>query len=262
MYRLSTLGMSALIFTWLTLTVVVVGAQNPGGSAEGKAMKNPVPADGGVDRRRAGALSKNCRFCHGPKGLGDGPLAPKGMHAGQPHRRDVGSRVDRRRDLQGDHRRRRSGEIKMKGVKGRIADTDIWNIVNYLRSIGPKNAVALTPRQRLRRCAPAHRSSGCSSCGSCCRGGGGLRIRRVSEPPASRGRSRRCPVRATSVFTTAHATFGGPRRTSSTAVPRPGSADRVSAQHPRQEGIACTEYCHESVTTGPVAGTPERATPA
>ena len=28
--------------------------------------------------------------------------------------------------------------MKMKGYKGRIADTEIWNIVNYLRSIGPK----------------------------------------------------------------------------------------------------------------------------
>jgi mono/diheme cytochrome c family protein len=26
----------------------------------------------------------------------------------------------------------------MKGFKPRLSDTDIWNVVNYLRSIGPK----------------------------------------------------------------------------------------------------------------------------
>jgi hypothetical protein len=26
----------------------------------------------------------------------------------------------------------------MPGVKGRLSDTDVWNIVNYLRSLGPK----------------------------------------------------------------------------------------------------------------------------
>jgi len=26
----------------------------------------------------------------------------------------------------------------MKGYKGRMTDTDMWNVVNYLRSVGPK----------------------------------------------------------------------------------------------------------------------------
>ena len=29
-------------------------------------------------------------------------------------------------------------EMKMKGYKGRMSDTDTWNVVNYLRSLGPK----------------------------------------------------------------------------------------------------------------------------
>jgi len=28
--------------------------------------------------------------------------------------------------------------MKMKGYKGRMTDNDMWNVVNYLRSIGPK----------------------------------------------------------------------------------------------------------------------------
>jgi mono/diheme cytochrome c family protein len=30
-------------------------------------------------------------------------------------------------------------KFDMKGYKGKISDTDTWNIVNYLRSLGPKN---------------------------------------------------------------------------------------------------------------------------
>ena len=29
-------------------------------------------------------------------------------------------------------------EMKMKGLKGRMSDNDMWNVVNYLRSVGPK----------------------------------------------------------------------------------------------------------------------------
>jgi hypothetical protein len=29
-------------------------------------------------------------------------------------------------------------DFKMKGMKGRMTDTDMWNVINYLRSIGPK----------------------------------------------------------------------------------------------------------------------------
>jgi mono/diheme cytochrome c family protein len=29
-------------------------------------------------------------------------------------------------------------KFDMKGYKGKLSDTDIWNVVNYLRSIGTK----------------------------------------------------------------------------------------------------------------------------
>jgi hypothetical protein len=33
-----------------------------------------------------------------------------------------------------------AGSPAMKGVKSRMSDTDVWNIVNYIRSLGPKSA--------------------------------------------------------------------------------------------------------------------------
>jgi mono/diheme cytochrome c family protein len=132
----SILAVSALVVAWFVVSVSVA-AQNIGGSAEGKALKNPVaPAAASVTTGQQ-LYQKNCQFCHGPKGLGDGPLAPKD------------SKPANLTDAKWD-RGSTDGEIfkvimegagpdfKMKGVKGRIADNDVWHIVNYLRSIAAK----------------------------------------------------------------------------------------------------------------------------
>jgi mono/diheme cytochrome c family protein len=137
MCRRSSLGLGALVLAWFIVTVASVAAQNPGGSAEGKALKNPVASSAASITTGQQLYAKNCQFCHGPKGLGDGPLAPKD------------SKPANLTDAKWD-RGATDGEIfkvimegagpdfKMKGVKGRVADNDVWNIVNYLRSIGPK----------------------------------------------------------------------------------------------------------------------------
>jgi mono/diheme cytochrome c family protein len=31
-------------------------------------------------------------------------------------------------------------KFEMKGLKNRLSDQDLWNVVNYLRSIGPKGS--------------------------------------------------------------------------------------------------------------------------
>ncbi len=139
MYRVSTLVTSGLVVAWLTVTAVVVGAQNPGGSPEGKAMKNPVAATAASVTAGTALYQKNCQFCHGPKGLGDGTLAPKDTKPANltDATWDRGSTDGEIFKVIADGA---GPDFKMKGVKGRIADNDIWNIVNYLRSIGPKTA--------------------------------------------------------------------------------------------------------------------------
>lgn len=137
MLRRSTIGIVALIATWLVAAAVGVGAQNLGGSPEGKALKNAVPSSPSSIANGQALYVKNCQFCHGAKGLGDGPLAPKD------------SKPANLTDAKWD-RGSTDGEIfkvimegagpdfKMKGVKGRVADNDVWHIVNYLRSIAAK----------------------------------------------------------------------------------------------------------------------------
>jgi mono/diheme cytochrome c family protein len=127
---------TALVLAWTAFAVITLGAE---GNADASKVKNPVPATAASIKTGGALYQKNCSFCHGPTGLGDGKLAPKDAHPAN------------LTDDQWDHGST-DGEIHalilngvggtsaMKGVKGRLTDTDVWHIVNYIRSLGPKNA--------------------------------------------------------------------------------------------------------------------------
>ena len=118
---------------------ITAQAQNPGGSPTARAVKNPVASTQASITAGAAAYKKYCAFCHGVAGKGDGPLAPKGTAPA-----DL---TDAKWDRGGT-----DGEIHavimegagpkfdMKGFKGKIPDQDVWHIVNFLRSLGPKTA--------------------------------------------------------------------------------------------------------------------------
>lgn len=127
----------ALALGWLTVTA---GAQARGGNAKMRAMKNPVRATAASILAGQRAYGKNCRHCHGLQGKGDGPLAP------------TNPRPANLTDDKWDHGST-DGEIfaiilngapatnsEMKPMKGTLSETEIWTIVNYIRSIGPKIA--------------------------------------------------------------------------------------------------------------------------
>ena len=80
MRRFTTLLVPAFAIGGIALMSVAAGAQNPGGSPEGKKLKNPVASS--VESIAAGkaAFQKNCRFCHGTDAKGNGPMAPEGTH--------------------------------------------------------------------------------------------------------------------------------------------------------------------------------------
>src|SRR5262252_3683021 len=122
---------------WVALVAVSASAQNPGGNPEAKKLKNPVAST--PDSIKAGQASyqKYCRFCHGPEAKGNGPMAPKDTHPS-----DLTDAKWDRGSTDGEiflvMRDGAGPDFKMKGMKGRMTDTDMWNVVNYLRSIGPK----------------------------------------------------------------------------------------------------------------------------
>ena len=114
-------------------------AQTPAGNAAARTIKNPVASTPASVTAGAAAYKKYCAFCHGVDAKGHGPLAPKDSNP--PNLIDA-TWVHGSTD----------GEIftviangggpnsKMVGFKGKMPDQDLWHIVNFLRSLGPKTA--------------------------------------------------------------------------------------------------------------------------
>jgi mono/diheme cytochrome c family protein len=137
MRRVSNALIPALAVFCMALMSVTAGAQNPGGSPEGKKLKNPVKTSPESIKAGQALFQKNCRFCHGADAKGDGPMAPQGTHPS--------NLTDDKWD-----RGSTDGEIfkvisegagpkfEMKGYKSKMSETDIWNVVNYLRSLQAK----------------------------------------------------------------------------------------------------------------------------
>ena len=128
---------SALVLALVALVAVSAGAQNPGGSADGKKLKNPVASSTESIKAGAALYGKYCKFCHGADAKGNGPMAPKDTHPP-----DL-------TDAKWDHGST-DGEIfmvikegvgpkfDMKGLKSKMTDKEIWNVVNYLHSLQAK----------------------------------------------------------------------------------------------------------------------------
>jgi mono/diheme cytochrome c family protein len=132
---------SALLVVFVCF-VFVAGAsgQSKGGDPKARAVKNPVAATAASVTAGRAVYNQQCRHCHGLRGQGDGPLAPK-----NPPPANL-------TDEKWDHGSS-DGEIfaviwngapapksEMKGMKGTLQERDVWNVVNFVRSIGPKPA--------------------------------------------------------------------------------------------------------------------------
>ena len=124
----------ALISVFLPVWAAVASAQ---GNPEAAKMKNPVAPTAESIAAGKAAYTKNCRFCHGNDAKGNGPMAPQDTHPADltDAKWDRGSSDG---EIFAVIRDGAGPKFDMKGYKGKMADTDIWNVVNYLRSIGPK----------------------------------------------------------------------------------------------------------------------------
>ncbi len=127
----------AFAFACAALITASVAAQNPGGSPEGKKLKNPVPASAESIAKGKAAFQKNCRFCHGADAKGDGPMAPEGTHPSN-LTDDKWDRGATDGEIFLVIREGAGPKFDMKGYKSKMTETDIWNVVNYLRSLQAK----------------------------------------------------------------------------------------------------------------------------
>ncbi len=133
--HVSALPLAAVIFGGALLIGQAPTMPRRGGNPAAAAINNPVPYS--PDSAAAGRRTyvRLCVGCHGPLGKGDGGGAGAG---GQP-----ADLTDATWDFGSS-----DGEIfnvihegtsaDMQGYAERISDTETWNLVNFIRSIGPE----------------------------------------------------------------------------------------------------------------------------
>jgi mono/diheme cytochrome c family protein len=121
----------------VSTTASIFAQATKGGNPKAAAVKNPVqPTPKSIAAGRQ-AYNGACRQCHGPMGLGDGPLAPK-----NPSPADLTDGEWKFGSSDGEIfaiiANGVGGDSEMKGHRSEMTATDMWNIVNFIRSIGPQ----------------------------------------------------------------------------------------------------------------------------
>jgi mono/diheme cytochrome c family protein len=130
---------------WLAASTSVE-AQRKGGAPKATALKNPVaptPANIATGKR---VYEQNCRQCHGVRGKGDGTLAPTNPKPADltDDKWDHGSTDGEIYTLilNGAPPRPGQTESEMKPMKETLMPTQIWQVVNFIRTFGPKASPA------------------------------------------------------------------------------------------------------------------------
>ena len=137
MRRVTTAVIALSTVALAVLLVSPLAAQNPGGSAEGKKMTNPVASSAESIKAGQALFQKNCRFCHNADAKGNGPMAPEGTHPSN-LTDDTWDRGSTDGEIFLVVRDGAGPKFEMKGFKSKLSETDIWNVVNYLRSLQGK----------------------------------------------------------------------------------------------------------------------------
>lgn len=103
--------------------------------AEAKKLKAPFPSSPAAIEAGKPLFAKFCRFCHGNTGAGDSTMAPKNMKPS-----NLTDSTWTRGSSEGEMfwiiQNGAPPEYHMKGLKGKLSDTDTWNLVHFVRSLG------------------------------------------------------------------------------------------------------------------------------
>ena len=96
-----------------------------------KTMKNPVAAGDASTKAGLVLYTKNCASCHGKAGLGDGVKARSLKNFPGDF-----SKADFQKQSDGDlYYKSKIGRDEMPKYEGKLSDDDIWNVVNYMRTL-------------------------------------------------------------------------------------------------------------------------------
>jgi mono/diheme cytochrome c family protein len=96
-----------------------------------KTMKNPIAKSDASTTAGQTLYAKTCAACHGKTGLGDGPKA-KSLKVPSTNF----TKAEFQNQTDGEHfYKTKTGRGEMTKYEGKLSDDDIWNIVNYLRTL-------------------------------------------------------------------------------------------------------------------------------
>jgi len=135
--RRASITLTSLAAACALALVAVVSTSLHAQNADAAKLKNPVPSTAASIAAGKANYTKYCQFCHGETAKGDGKMAPKDSHPS-----DL-------TDAKWDHGGT-DGEVftviktglpapsVMKGFSARMTDQQIWEVVDYIRSLGPK----------------------------------------------------------------------------------------------------------------------------
>lgn len=99
--------------------------------ASSSTMKNPIAQSAASTKTGMDLYTKNCASCHGKAGLGDGVKA----RALKTFPGDF-SKTEYQGQTDGDQFfKTKTGRGEMPKYEGKLADNDIWNVVNYMRTL-------------------------------------------------------------------------------------------------------------------------------
>jgi copper resistance protein D len=97
-----------------------------------EAASNPIPTSRESVTRGRNTYLRHCQDCHGPEGHGDSAIAAA-ADLTRPDTWKYGST-----DAQVFNSIKNGAGDNMPSFKSDLKDDDIWELVNFIRSIGPK----------------------------------------------------------------------------------------------------------------------------
>ncbi len=96
-----------------------------------KSMKNPIAVSDASTAAGQALYVKTCAACHGKTGLGDGPKAKSLKTAPGDF-----LKAESQNQTDGEHfYKTKTGRGDMPKYEGKMSDDDIWNVVNFIRSL-------------------------------------------------------------------------------------------------------------------------------
>jgi mono/diheme cytochrome c family protein len=119
------------VLVWLVMALQAVPAPKKGGNPEAAKIKNPVATTRESLAAGKRVYQRLCIRCHGPEGKGDGEAAVGEQPSDLTGKLQFGATDGEMYSVI-----RRGTSKDMESYAERISETDTWNVINYVRSLG------------------------------------------------------------------------------------------------------------------------------